>query len=126
MEVGSRSMEIDTTGEWERVKDAFDLVVYHKNCHDGMTAYVVVRKYYSEKLDKDIEGIACAYGDLAPSCVKKNVLIVDFSFPLETIAKMKSEANSFFLLDHHVSAMRTLGNEPGCFFDMNRSGAMLA
>jgi oligoribonuclease NrnB/cAMP/cGMP phosphodiesterase (DHH superfamily) len=118
-------MEVDGR-DFEQLKDNFDLVVYHKNCHDGSTAYAVVRKYYSEKLGRQIEGIACAYDDPTPRVSGRNVLIVDFSFSLEITTNLKKEANSFFLLDHHVSAKRELENESGCFFDLSRSGAMLA
>jgi oligoribonuclease NrnB/cAMP/cGMP phosphodiesterase (DHH superfamily) len=132
-EVDVKRMEIEIiegeqsfTEEWNLSKDKIDLVVYHKNCHDGMTAFAVVRKYFSENFNRTIDGVACAYDDPAPSCDKRNVLVVDFSFPLDVIVKMKGEANSFFLLDHHASAQKMLKNESGCFFDMNRSGAMLA
>ena len=31
-----------------------------------------------------------------------------------------------FVLDHHLSAFKKLGNQEGCFFDMTKSGCMLA
>ena len=115
-----------TCPKFDALKNEFDLVIYHKNCNDGIAAYAVVRKYYLDKFAKEIEGIACAYGDPVPDYTERSVLVVDFSFPMETIVAMQTNCKSFFLLDHHVSAERELGGTKGCCFDMSRSGAMLA
>ena len=118
-------MECEQT-TFSDLKDSFDLVIYHRNCHDGIASYAVVRKYYKDVLGKEIEGKPCAYEDPVPDVSGKTVLIVDFSFKAAEMEKLTSEAKAFFLLDHHVSAQRELGSHPNCFFDMARSGAMIA
>jgi len=111
---------------FSKLVNAFNLVIYHGGCQDGLAAYTVVRKYYRESLGKEIEGYPCGYNDPPPDCTKKTVLIVDFSFKRPAMDKIKKECDGFFLLDHHSSAQKELSGYPGCVFDMQRSGAMLA
>jgi len=58
----------------------------------------------------------------------KNILVVDFSFPLEVTNKIISVAKSLYILDHHITAMKDLDSLccDNKHFDMTKSGAMLA
>lgn len=56
----------------------------------------------------------------------KHVAVFDFSYPKAAIEKMKAQAASFILVDHHVSAEKGLKDVSNCYFDMGKSGARLA
>lgn len=105
-----------------------DICIYHHPCADGFTAAWAIRTRWSE----------CAFvpgsyqtDDDLPDVRGKHVLIVDFSYKVEPLMKIVSEAASVTILDHHVSAQRLLepliadGTIAGVF-DMEKSGAMLA
>jgi oligoribonuclease NrnB/cAMP/cGMP phosphodiesterase (DHH superfamily) len=120
------------------------LCIYHGNCADGFGAAWVVRK----ALGADIEFHAARYGEAPPDVTGKNVVIVDFSYPYETLVEIADQAASVLVLDHHKTAAENLRdvsdagetfeefnrdckavclscNAPhvGQLFDMTRSGA---
>jgi len=122
------------------------ICIYHGNCADGFGAAWVVRK----ALGADIEFHAAAYGQPVPDVTGKHVVIVDFSFPYDTLMAMSETAASVLILDHHKTAQADLLDMPsagetfdhfngehlaeclcankahiGALFDMNRSGAGL-
>jgi len=90
---------------------------YHHNDHDGICSAAIVKakKYLS-----------CAYGTqlnntaILNECAGRDVIIVDFSFPLHTMEFMKSVAKSLTWIDHHDTALKNglcdLGL-PGLFRD---------
>lgn len=123
------------------------ICIYHGNCSDGFGAAWVVRK----ALGPDIEFYAARYGDAPPDVTGKRVVIVDFSYPYDTLVELGDKAASVLILDHHKTAQADLAevfeagetfehfntvckrecmicNAPhvGQLFDMNRSGAGLA
>jgi oligoribonuclease NrnB/cAMP/cGMP phosphodiesterase (DHH superfamily) len=115
------------------------LCIYHGNCADGFGAAWVVRK----ALGPDIEFHAATHGEATPDVAGRHVIIVDFSFSLETLTTMAEAAESVLVLDHHKTAQAALQEVPGAgpshelhemtrdgrlhaLFDMNRSGAGLA
>lgn len=114
------------------------ICIYHGNCVDGFGAAWVVRK----ALGPDIEFHAATYGQQPPDVAGKTVVIVDFSYPHETLTAMAEVATSVLVLDHHKTAQADLEDlpvagycryhqvEPGArlhvLFDMNRSGAGIA
>lgn len=99
-----------------------NLVIYHKDCFDGFTAAWV----FWSMVDKDAEFHPASYGSEPPDVTGKNVYVVDFSYPRETLLKMKEEALLLVVLDHHKTAQKDLEGLDFCNFDMNRSGAGLA
>jgi oligoribonuclease NrnB/cAMP/cGMP phosphodiesterase (DHH superfamily) len=104
------------------------LCIYHKNCADGFGAAWVVHR----ALKSNVEFFAATYGDQPPEIKPgQAVYIVDFSYPSNLIFEMAAIAGSITILDHHVSAKRTLMETdlPGnvnVTFDLNHSGAMIA
>ncbi|MBD8791178.1 phosphohydrolase [Pseudomonas syringae] len=108
------------------------LCIYHANCADGFGAAWVVRR-----LCPDAEFYAAKHGELAPDATGKHVVIVDFSYPLDTLQNMASTALSVLIIDHHKTAQEALSALPqttpddlekhqlAAFFDMERSGAGL-
>lgn len=106
------------------------LVIYHAGCRDGFCAAWVARKALSAN---EPEFFAGYYGQEPPDCVGRDVVLVDFSYPLESMRAVISAANSVLVLDHHKTAqaaLETLSLNPPSntrvVFDMARSGAGLA
>jgi len=120
------------------------ICIYHSDCADGFGAAWVVRK----ALGADIEFYPASHGKPAPDVSGKNVVIVDFSYPYETLATMVHTAESVLILDHHKTAqadldgvpyagstlddfqafcqMAPVGTKIAALFDMSRSGAGIA
>lgn len=108
------------------------LCIYHANCADGFGAAWIVRR-----LCPDAEFYAAKHGEPAPDVSGKHVVIVDFSYPLDTLQSMASTALSVLIIDHHKTAQEALSALPqttpddlekhqlAAFFDMERSGAGL-
>lgn len=104
------------------------LVIYHGNCADGFTAAWVVRNALGESSCEFFPGM---YGQPAPDCKGRDVVIVDFSYKRDVMLEIIGDASSVVILDHHKSAEEDLD---GVFdymhvtgkFDMTKSGAMLA
>ena len=97
------------------------IVIYHASCVDGFTAaYAAWLKYRD-----DAQYIPAHYGDDPPDVTGQDVLIVDFSYPRETLLRMRAAAKSLTVLDHHRSAQAELDGLDFCHFDMDRSGASM-
>ncbi|WP_292907274.1 phosphohydrolase [Niveispirillum sp.] len=126
------------------------LCIYHHNCADGFTAaWVVARALGAENVDFH-PGI---YGHLPPDVKGRDVIMVDFSYPMDTIRLMATSARTILILDHHQTAKDDLAAFPlpvfhsgweshvmeasgqvasecapgvRALFDMDRSGAQIA
>lgn len=101
--------------------------IYHQNCHDGFAAAWLFWRLY-----RSAEFIPAQYGDDPPVsiCSGRDVVIADFSYPLEGVRAIQAVANSLTILDHHKTARDTLqhledGHGFRIVFDMERSGARL-
>jgi len=99
-----------------------DLILYHGDCPDGFGSAFVAWKY----LKDTAQYRACKHRDEPPDCTGLHVAVFDFSWSLDKVRRIKAQASSFVLLDHHASALKELGSEEGCYFDMKSSGAALA
>ncbi|MGV0315192.1 phosphohydrolase [Pseudomonas putida] len=84
------------------------MCIYHGNCADGFGAAWVVRK----ALGDQVEFVAGVYGQEPPDVEGKDVIIVDFSYKYEVMARMSWKAHSIIILDHHKSAAEDLGTFP--------------
>lgn len=117
------------------------IVIYHANCPDGFTAAWIARK----ALGPDCEFIPAHYGHEPPDCTGRSVYILDFSYKRPVMRQIASQAMKLVVLDHHKTAESELAgftdefcmrpdliaNPPGSelpliWFDMSKSGAMLA
>lgn len=123
-----------------------DLCIYHGGCDDGFGAAWAVWKRWP-----DCEFVPGVYGKPAPDVAGRNVLMVDFSFGYDVLAEMSWKAKRIVILDHHKTAAADLSRLPqmeglefanmeatAClcwtqnmpeimaYFDMERSGAVLA
>ncbi len=107
------------------------LCIYHGNCADGFTAAWVVR----QAIGNDVEFHPGIYGQPAPDCAGRDVLMVDFSYKRPVLMEMAALANSVLILDHHKTAAADLAGFPAAveiagekiaaIFDMDRSGAQV-
>lgn len=100
-----------------------NVVIYHGKCTDGFgSAYSAWKK-----LGDSAEYIPMTYENKhIPDIKGKNVWILDFSFPLEEYEQILKEAKDVHLLDHHITAFKSLCGCKGCFFNMEKSGARLS
>ena len=99
-----------------------DFVIYHANCSDGMGAAWAAWKL----LGDSAEYYPTEYGRLPPDVEGKNVAILDFSYDLFTLEKMKSLAKGLVVLDHHKTAIDELGDFDCACLDASHSGAILS
>lgn len=106
------------------------LVIYHGGCRDGFCAAWVCHRALKRE---DTEFFAGYYGQSPPDCADRNVIMVDFSYPLEVMKVIAATATSLLVLDHHKTAQAALeelqANPPPntkIIFDMDQSGAGLA
>lgn len=115
------------------------LVIYHDHCTDGFAAA------YAAWLcaDDDVEYLPMSYGKpLDAPIAGRNVCVLDFSFPRETMDRVFAEASEVVWLDHHKTAFEMygwpedvgmlcgadIGVDERHYVDLNtrKSGAMLA
>lgn len=124
------------------------LCLYHDHCTDGFTAAWVVY-LWGQNNNVPIEFKPVSYGGPIPDVGHRDVLMVDFSYPMETLNLLAPQVESLLILDHHKTAAEALshvsdaerwpaswrdhwrgGPRPQPFvqalFDMERSGAQLA
>ena len=104
--------------------DAAKLVIFHGGCSDGFTAAWVIKTRVEGWADADF--FAAAFNEATPDTSGKDVLIVDFSYPRNTLLDLERRARSLRVLDHHKTAEADLEGLPFCLFDMEKSGAGLA
>jgi uncharacterized protein len=102
------------------------LCIYHDNCADGFGAATVIRIALGSH---NVDFYPGVYQNDPPDVTDRDVVLVDFSYNREVLLQMAEKAKSILILDHHKSAEAELINLPNnvkAFFDMERSGAMMA
>ncbi len=98
------------------------VVLYHADCADGFGAAWALWKKYP-----DAHYLPVEHGQRPPSGLDKaHVVMVDFSYPREIVEQLAESTASFQILDHHVTAQAALAGLPYAYFDMKKSGAVLA
>lgn len=84
------------------------LCIYHANCMDGFTAAWVVREALGEA---DVDFWYADYGNPPPPDIAgRNIIIVDFSYPKETLKEMARTAKSVLVIDHHKKSAEDLAD----------------
>ncbi len=98
------------------------VVLYHAECADGFgAAWALWRQFPAAKF------IAVKHGNPPPPGLQdQRVIIVDFSYARETLEAMAERAKALLVLDHHITAEQALAGLPYAYFDMKKSGAVLA
>lgn len=101
-----------------------DCVVYHNPCADGSGAALSAWTFLG---DKAIYVPRTYHKEFDATKVHgKNVVVLDASFKKDELQQLRALAHKIMILDHHDSAMKDLAGEPGCFFTMEHSGAVLS
>lgn len=99
-----------------------DIVLYHAECMDGFGAAWAIWKRYPEATY-----IPVKHGKEPPAGLDgKRIVMADFSYSREIIEKIAAATSQFQILDHHITAEAVLSDFPYAFFDMAKSGAVLA
>lgn len=101
-----------------------NLVIYHANCADGFCAAWLMNRHF-KYLNEPCEFYAASYNQDPPDVKGKNVYILDFSYPRQTLLDMSSRVESLIVLDHHKTAEADLKGLGFCHFDMSKSGARM-
>lgn len=100
-----------------------DVIVYHRGCMDGLAAAYLVWKKHGSSPDVKCVGIP-PDGTVKTSLVAgKQVMCVDV-VP-RNHAELAAVAETFWILDHHVTSQAKLADVPYAVFDMDRSATGL-
>lgn len=99
------------------------LVIYHKNCMDGIGAAYAVWVHLGKPAY--LEFLPASYNDPIPDVTGRKIFIVDFSYPRQQLEQLASH-NELMVIDHHKTAQYDLKCLSYAHFDMTRSGAGLA
>jgi len=109
------------------------LFIYHGNCYDGFTAAWVFNRFKGEA-----DFVPAKYGEPPPDCKGRDVWLVDFSYPRETLIRdVIIPSSRTLIFDHHKTAEAALHDIQGelrikhklqrngdkIIFDMSRSGS---
>ena len=101
------------------------LIIHHQGCSDGICGALVLWL----GLGKKAEVLSAQYGDDPPDDEQikdRDVWIVDFSYPRDTLLHMNEVASNLIVLDHHETAKNNCEGLDFATFDMGRSGSRLA
>lgn len=117
------------------------IIIYHGGCRDGFCAAWVVNKYLCKVNGQGPSFTGKViyhpgyYGQEPPDVTDKNVIIVDFCYPLEQMKKIADECQELIALDHHKTSEGIFSDlRVYCLselyytiiFNNNRSGAGIA
>jgi len=99
-------------------------VLYHANCADGFGAAFAAWMKFGDQA----EYIPCSYGSPPPPMKKgSRIFILDFSYPRAMLEELGRDfAVQLVVLDHHATAQADLEGFSGCYFDINKSGSVMA
>jgi hypothetical protein len=106
------------------------LVITHKNCPDGLSAFCVIKKKF---YNYNVEIIQVFAGSILPDIENKydKIYITDLSFSKNELIHLCQYANQVFLYDHHKTALDNLGDwhetphNLTIILDMNYCGAII-
>ena len=98
------------------------VVLYHAECADGFgAAWALWRQFPAARF------LPVKHGSPPPPDLQdQRVIIVDFSYARETLETMAQQAKALLVLDHHITAEKALSGLPYAYFDLKKSGAVLA
>lgn len=98
-------------------------ILYHRGCDDGFgAAYVAWLSLKDEAIY-----IPCSYGEPPPEMTYgAKVTLVDFSYKRDVLLDLRKNHPDLMVLDHHKTAAEDLDGLDFAYFDMERSGVMLA
>jgi len=98
------------------------VILYHAECADGFgAAWAIWKRFPNARF------IPVKHGNPPPpELTAQRVLIVDFSYDRPTLEHLAAETQALLVLDHHITAEKALTNLSYAYFDLKKSGAVLA
>jgi len=110
------------SGSREHFPLAPTVALYHAECADGFgAAWALWRRFPQARF------VPVKHGVPPPEGLKgERVVIVDFSYGRDLLETMARETDRLLVLDHHITAEKALAGLPYAYFDMKKSGAVLA
>lgn len=112
------------------------LVITHGNCRDGFCSKWIASLHFRRPevqaaCSAPVEYVDGFYGQEPPDVAGRDVYIIDFSYPRETMIAIANTCRRLVVLDHHKTAQAALEDFPhfdgvAIHFDMERSGAGMA
>lgn len=101
------------------------VVMYHGFCTDGFGAAYAAWKKFGDSAS--YIGKERHHGRLDSNLfIGKDVYVLDYSFSKEEMLECEAVANSFTVIDHHISAKEDIESLKSYVFELNHSGAYLA
>jgi len=110
-----------------------DIVIYHKNCHDGMASAWCFHNHGANK-ERKIEYFPCGNNEQEfPSDLEgKKVCLVDFVYTYENMLVLLNKCSKVDVFDHHKTNLPVLERlkieypeKLTFYFDIERSGCQL-
>lgn len=99
-----------------------EVVLYHADCADGFGAAWAIWTRFP-----DARFLAVKHGFPPPEDLDgRRIVIVDFTYPRETLEALAARAADLLVLDHHVTAQKALAGLPFARFEEKKSGAVMA
>lgn len=99
------------------------IVLYHGNCPDGFGGAYAAWKKFGESA----EYRPLSYGKPVPDDLAgAHLYFIDFCYAQEVMDRIKAEAASLTVLDHHLGTKETVESMPEHVFDNDHSGAVIA
>jgi len=98
------------------------VILYHAECADGFgAAWAIWKRFPNARF------IPVKHGNPPPpELTAQIVVIVDFSYDRPTLERLVAETQALLVLDHHITAEKALTDLPYAYFDLKKSGAVLA
>jgi uncharacterized protein len=106
----------------QAARPAPDVVLYHADCSDGFGAAWALWKKFPTA---EFQAVKHGYPP-PPHLAGRHIVMVDFSYARPLLEAMAQEAASLQVLDHHITAQDALAGLPYAYFDLKKSGAVLA
>lgn len=99
------------------------VVLYHNDCTDGFSSAWAAWKKLGDKAD--YIGINPGVAPI-DGLKDKEIYMVDLIYPIQYLNKLIATNKKFVAIDHHVSNQKSFELIKNGFFDIKRSGAVLA
>ena len=113
---------------WRSPSKTPRLIITHANCYDGLGVELVARAAsFNENTEVLYIGYDYNIKDIMEASKNKLVFAGDISFPLKDLNAIKASAREFYLVDHHKTPFTECDERyTNCYYDMSKSGALLA
>jgi hypothetical protein len=90
-----------------------DLCIYHNvalkfPCPDGLASAWVVREKFCNQLGHEVRFMGCCYDEIPNVTEYENILVVDFSFDVETLQFWQDCGKRVIVVDHHLGFKKKL------------------